>query len=158
MREQAALKGMNEEQTASLKTALLHGHSGVMCGPGCEPSHQGLVELARCRSDLSFPSPLGRLGRVLRVDRAGRMPERRRVNISRARAPTTVLVLTGAPPRTRDRGADAVRPECECRAEVNGRSASTEIRRSEASAGCRWLACRDIRSQRAVRSRVRIHR
>ena len=28
---------MNEEQTASLKTALLHGHSGLVCGPRCEP-------------------------------------------------------------------------------------------------------------------------
>ena len=28
---------MNEEQTASLKTALLHGRCGLVCGPRCEP-------------------------------------------------------------------------------------------------------------------------
>ena len=64
--EQAALKSVTKEQTASLQTALLHGHIGLVCGPGCEPlsgvcipcpvdiddsSHQGLVEL-----DLSLAS------------------------------------------------------------------------------------------------------
>ena len=61
---------MNEEQTASLKTALLHRapealavrtqmrtaqrglHSNPVDIDGS--SHQGLVELVRCRSDLSF--------------------------------------------------------------------------------------------------------
>lgn len=89
---------MNEEQTASLETALLHGHCGLVYGPKCEPlsvaeargsvsagadwdgpkgrssatpqparpilcrvgiddsSHQRLVELPRCRSDLSLAS------------------------------------------------------------------------------------------------------
>jgi len=36
--EQAvALKRENEEQTASLKTALLHVVKELTCGPGCEP-------------------------------------------------------------------------------------------------------------------------
>jgi hypothetical protein len=68
--EQAALKGMNEEQTASLKTALLHAardalavrtqmrtaqRGSIPCPVDIdESSHQGLAELARCRSDLSF--------------------------------------------------------------------------------------------------------
>jgi hypothetical protein len=33
----AALKCVNEEQTASLKTALLHVVRDLSCGPGCEP-------------------------------------------------------------------------------------------------------------------------
>ena len=33
----ALSKSMNEEQTASLETALLHGRSGLVCGPRCEP-------------------------------------------------------------------------------------------------------------------------
>ena len=37
MNEQAAVKGVNEEQTASLETALLHGLIGLVCGPRCEP-------------------------------------------------------------------------------------------------------------------------
>ena len=37
MNEQAAAKGVNEEQTASLETALLHGPIGLACGPRCEP-------------------------------------------------------------------------------------------------------------------------
>ena len=37
MDEQAALKGVTKEQTASLQTALLHGHIGLVCGPRCEP-------------------------------------------------------------------------------------------------------------------------
>ena len=70
MDERAALKGVNEEQTASLQTALLHWarkaravrtqmrtaqrglHSNPVDIDGS--SHQGLVELARCRSDLSL--------------------------------------------------------------------------------------------------------
>ena len=58
---------MNEEQTATLQTALLHRRVlRLPCGPRCEPlsgapflsrghrrsSHEGLVELARRRSDL----------------------------------------------------------------------------------------------------------
>lgn len=36
--EQAALKGVNEEQTASLQTALLHRRvMRLWCGPRCEP-------------------------------------------------------------------------------------------------------------------------
>jgi hypothetical protein len=72
MNGQAALIGVNEEQTASLETALLHA---ALCAedradPDAnrsaglhsvrvdidESSHQGLVELARCRSDLSLAS------------------------------------------------------------------------------------------------------
>jgi hypothetical protein len=72
MQEQAALKGMNEEQTASLKTALLHAardarvvrtqmrtaQRGLHSNPVDidESSHQGLVELVRCRSDLLLAS------------------------------------------------------------------------------------------------------
>ena len=37
MDEQAALKSVTKEQTASLQTALLHGHIGLVCGPRCEP-------------------------------------------------------------------------------------------------------------------------
>ncbi len=37
MDEQAALKSVTKEQTASLQTALLHGHIGLSCGPRCEP-------------------------------------------------------------------------------------------------------------------------
>ena len=37
MGEQAALKSMTKEQTASLQTALLHGRCGLVCGPRCEP-------------------------------------------------------------------------------------------------------------------------
>ena len=37
MDEQAALKGVTKEQTASLQTALLHGRCGLVCGPRCEP-------------------------------------------------------------------------------------------------------------------------
>ena len=37
MGERAALKGVTKEQTASLQTALLHGHSDLVCGPRCEP-------------------------------------------------------------------------------------------------------------------------
>ena len=37
MNEQAALKSVTKEQTASLQTALLHGHIGLVCGPRCEP-------------------------------------------------------------------------------------------------------------------------
>ena len=70
MDEQAgALKGVNEGQTASLQTALLHGHGwpGVRAQMRTAQrglhsnrvdidvsSHQGLVEIARCRSDLSL--------------------------------------------------------------------------------------------------------
>ena len=68
--EQAAQKSMNEEQTATLKTALLHrardalavrtqmrtAQRGLYSNPVDidESSHQGLVELGRCRSDLSL--------------------------------------------------------------------------------------------------------
>ena len=31
------MKGVKEEQTASLKTALLHGRCCLVCGPRCEP-------------------------------------------------------------------------------------------------------------------------
>jgi hypothetical protein len=31
------MKCVNEEQTASLQTALLHGRCGLVCGPRCEP-------------------------------------------------------------------------------------------------------------------------
>ena len=31
------MKSENEEQTASLQTALLHGRCGLVCGPRCEP-------------------------------------------------------------------------------------------------------------------------
>ena len=34
---QAAVKREDEEQTASLQAALLHGHCGLVCGPRCEP-------------------------------------------------------------------------------------------------------------------------
>ena len=34
---QAAIKGVTKEQTASLKTALLHAVDDLACGPGCEP-------------------------------------------------------------------------------------------------------------------------
>ena len=36
LNEQAALKSVTKEQTASLQTALLHGHIGLVCGPRCE--------------------------------------------------------------------------------------------------------------------------
>ena len=53
MEEQAALKSVNEEQTASLKTALLHGRSGLVCGPRCEPL-----------SEVSIPIPWTSLSRA----------------------------------------------------------------------------------------------
>jgi hypothetical protein len=70
--EQTAMKDVNEEQTASLQTALLHRardarvvrtqmrtaqRGSIPCRVGIdESSHQGSVELARCRSDLSLAS------------------------------------------------------------------------------------------------------
>ena len=66
-----ALKSVTKEQTASLQTALLHGahwpgvrtqmrtaQRGLHSNPVDidESSHPGLVELARCRSDLSLAS------------------------------------------------------------------------------------------------------
>jgi hypothetical protein len=62
MTVQAAMKGVNEEQTASLETALLHGHCGLVLRTQMrtaqrgfhsvhvdidKSSHQGLVERHR---------------------------------------------------------------------------------------------------------------
>jgi hypothetical protein len=41
MNEQAALKSMNEEQTASLETALLHGHCGLIVRTQMRTAQQG---------------------------------------------------------------------------------------------------------------------
>jgi hypothetical protein len=43
MNEQAALKGVNEEQTASLETALLHGHIGLIVRTQMRTAQQGSI-------------------------------------------------------------------------------------------------------------------
>jgi hypothetical protein len=46
MNRQAALKGVNEEQTASLETALLHGHSGLVVRTQMRTAQRGSIPLA----------------------------------------------------------------------------------------------------------------
>lgn len=46
MNEQAALKGVNEEQTASLETALLHGHGGLIVRTQMRTAQRGSIPFA----------------------------------------------------------------------------------------------------------------
>ena len=62
MGEQAASKGVSEEQTATLETALLHGHDGLSCGPRYEPlsgapfQSRGLRTIRATQGQSSLPA------------------------------------------------------------------------------------------------------
>ena len=53
MNERAALKGVNEGQTASLETALLHGRCGQVCGTRCEPLSTAPFPIERTRAGMT---------------------------------------------------------------------------------------------------------
>ena len=46
MNGQAALKGVNEVQTASLETALLHGHCGLVVRTQMRTAQRGSIPFA----------------------------------------------------------------------------------------------------------------